>query len=352
MADSNWNQDTRQSHFPSPAVLCTISQLTSWNAVPACGIHKGGLMWISRMISGVLDDFPSSCHLGKPTIPHRILCLLYDSRLSSPIDLRRCLCPDVHSHWEHYSCWCRGFTSLYCNKIVYDTEVDGERRSPSLELLGADSICKARERVVNSMNVERGIVREEQIIASKIGHVGGDDSVLGLVELHSTPTMITSISSSSQSSATSSPSPSPFTPVGFKTHNHRCIVYPQAAWLRPLHGPFSSCMRTLRRHIHMYNCTEKLKFVDHHGIYVSVVKDPWLDFSPAPQAHSLAPELNDDFEEYCASSPDATAEISTSALLEIVQQIYKLPHLRGFIMGMRGMGKGLDDEALDPVGCN
>ena len=42
-------------------------------------------------------------------------------------------------------------------------------------------------------------------------------------------------------------------------------------------------------------------------------------------------------------------EITTSALLEIVQQIGNLPHLRGLIMGTRGIGKGLDDEALDPV---
>ncbi|TFK43697.1 hypothetical protein BDQ12DRAFT_643320 [Crucibulum laeve] len=114
---------------------------------------------------------------------------------------------------------------------------------------------------------------------------------------------------------------------------------------------------------------EKLKFMDRHGIDVSVVStaNPWLDFLPAPQAHSLASELNNDLEEYCASSPDATAqgysikrlygfgllplvpEISTSALLEIVQQISELPHLRGLIMGTRGIGKGLDDEALDPV---
>lgn len=42
-------------------------------------------------------------------------------------------------------------------------------------------------------------------------------------------------------------------------------------------------------------------------------------------------------------------EITTSALVDIVQQIKDLPHLRGLIMGSRGIGKGLDDEALDPV---
>ncbi|PPR03857.1 hypothetical protein CVT26_000855 [Gymnopilus dilepis] len=119
---------------------------------------------------------------------------------------------------------------------------------------------------------------------------------------------------------------------------------------------------------------EKLKFMDKHGIDISIVRyskqgvisaNPWLDFLPASQAHTLASELNNDLEQYCATSPlvvdhkikrlygfgllPLVPEISTSALLEIVQQIHNLPHLRGLIMGTRGIGKGLDDEALDPV---
>lgn len=42
-------------------------------------------------------------------------------------------------------------------------------------------------------------------------------------------------------------------------------------------------------------------------------------------------------------------EITTTALLDAVDQISKLPHLKGLIIGSRGVGKGLDDEALDPV---
>ncbi|KAF8076593.1 hypothetical protein FPV67DRAFT_1406072 [Lyophyllum atratum] len=112
---------------------------------------------------------------------------------------------------------------------------------------------------------------------------------------------------------------------------------------------------------------EKLKFMDKHGIDVSVVStaNPWLDFLPAPQARTLANELNEDLEEYCSTSPNArdapikrlygfgllplVPEITTESLLETVKQISKLPHLRGLIMGTRGVGKGLDDEALDPV---
>jgi aminocarboxymuconate-semialdehyde decarboxylase len=93
--------------------------------------------------------------------------------------------------------------------------------------------------------------------------------------------------------------------------------------------------------------------------------NPWLDFLPASQAHELASELNNDLEQYCSTSPTVqdlslkrlygfgllplVPDITESALLETVHQIAQLPHLRGLIMGTRGVGKGLDDEALDPV---
>lgn len=79
----------------------------------------------------------------------------------------------------------------------------------------------------------------------------------------------------------------------------------------------------------------------------------------------MASELNKDLEQYCSTSPSLAShsikrlygfgllplvpEITVPALLEIVDQISRLPHLRGLIMGTRGIGKGLDDEALDPV---
>jgi len=112
---------------------------------------------------------------------------------------------------------------------------------------------------------------------------------------------------------------------------------------------------------------EKLKFMDRHGIDVSVVStaNPWLDFLPASQAHTLALELNEDLEEYCSTSPSLATtpikrlygfgllplvpEITTASLLEAVKQISDSSHLKGLIMGTRGVGRGLDDEALDPV---
>jgi len=42
-------------------------------------------------------------------------------------------------------------------------------------------------------------------------------------------------------------------------------------------------------------------------------------------------------------------EVTISSLLETVRQISALPHLKGIIMGTRGIGKGLDDDSLDPV---
>lgn len=109
--------------------------------------------------------------------------------------------------------------------------------------------------------------------------------------------------------------------------------------------------------------------MDQHGIDVTVVStaNPWLDFLPPSEAHKLALELNEDLEQYCSSSPKVAhprsniprlfgfgllplvPDVSVSSLLESIDQISSLPHLRGVIMGTRGVGKGLDDEALDPV---
>ncbi|EIM87177.1 amidohydrolase 2, partial [Stereum hirsutum FP-91666 SS1] len=112
---------------------------------------------------------------------------------------------------------------------------------------------------------------------------------------------------------------------------------------------------------------EKLKFMDQHGIDISVVSsaNPWLDFLPPSEAHELALGLNDDLETYCATGPafsDSSIQrlyglgllplvpgISIPKVLECVAQIAAAPHLKGLIMGTKGIGKGLDDDALDPV---
>jgi len=96
-----------------------------------------------------------------------------------------------------------------------------------------------------------------------------------------------------------------------------------------------------------------------------------LDFLSASEANSLAEELNEDLEEFCSSSPDLespasgggpsikrlyglgllplVSEAATSDVLRTVTQISSLPHLKGVIMGTQGLGRGLDDEELEPV---
>ncbi|QRV75754.1 amidohydrolase family protein [Ceratobasidium sp. AG-Ba] len=124
---------------------------------------------------------------------------------------------------------------------------------------------------------------------------------------------------------------------------------------------------------------QKLAFMDKHSIDISVVStaNPWLDFLTPPEAPKLAQELNQDLEEYCASGPSLSSRpstptspacsvpqikrlygfgllpllpsVPTSQITEVINQIASLPHLRGVIMGTKGLGKGLDDPELEPV---
>lgn len=120
---------------------------------------------------------------------------------------------------------------------------------------------------------------------------------------------------------------------------------------------------------------EKIKFMDTHGIDVSIVSlaNPWLDFLTPEEAIPAAKELNADIDVYCATYTSTIAAESTSfaALTEkrlfafgslplvpgveiseviaSIKQIQSLPHLRGVVMGTKGLGKGLDDPAMEPV---
>lgn len=113
---------------------------------------------------------------------------------------------------------------------------------------------------------------------------------------------------------------------------------------------------------------EKLAFMDKHGIDVSVVStaNPWLDFLSPAEATQMATDLNNDLEEYCSTGPSLTESptikrlygmgllpivpnVSVPSVVEEIERIAKLPHLRGVIMGTQGLGRGLDDAALDPI---
>lgn len=114
---------------------------------------------------------------------------------------------------------------------------------------------------------------------------------------------------------------------------------------------------------------EKLKFMDQHGIDISFVSsaNPWLDFLSFSEAQELAKQLNTDLETYCSSGPSVASPVElkrfygfgllplvpgapAEALSEAVTQLAtQYPHIRGIIIGTRGIGLGLDDPALEPL---
>ncbi|KAI7862814.1 hypothetical protein BDF14DRAFT_1876513 [Spinellus fusiger] len=109
-----------------------------------------------------------------------------------------------------------------------------------------------------------------------------------------------------------------------------------------------------------YSVHEKIKFMDLHGISISVVSlaNPWLDFlPPTPHTLSIATEMNQAMEDMCSSEAAqgrlyafGTLPISSvEGSIEEVKRIAQWPHLRGVIMGTMGCGKGLDDPALVPL---
>ncbi|GAA5954981.1 hypothetical protein JCM21900_005956 [Sporobolomyces salmonicolor] len=119
---------------------------------------------------------------------------------------------------------------------------------------------------------------------------------------------------------------------------------------------------------------EKIKFMDTHGIDVTVVSlaNPWLDFLEPAEATQAAHDLNLDVQSYCASfapSPSSSSSFSpltekrlfgfgslplvpgieTKTVVEAVKQIKGLSYLRGVVMGTKGIGKGLDDPGMEPI---
>lgn len=104
-----------------------------------------------------------------------------------------------------------------------------------------------------------------------------------------------------------------------------------------------------------------------HGINVSVVSlaNPWLDFLEDPEeAAGWARRVNDDLEEVCRESNArnhgegvcklyAFAALPLKASSEAVEaeigRCKGLNYIKGIIMGTTGLGKGLDDPALEPI---
>ncbi|KAL1304391.1 hypothetical protein AAFC00_003391 [Neodothiora populina] len=107
-----------------------------------------------------------------------------------------------------------------------------------------------------------------------------------------------------------------------------------------------------------YDISQKLAFMDAHGIDVSVISlaNPWLDWLPAGEAAETARVINDDVERMCAEHQGRLYAFGTLPLSapahEVVAEIKRLSgmkHMRGVIMGTSGLGSGLDDPALNPI---
>lgn len=107
-----------------------------------------------------------------------------------------------------------------------------------------------------------------------------------------------------------------------------------------------------------YDVDQKLKFMDKHGIDISVISlaNPWLDWLPSATAAQTARMINDDTERLCSEHEGrlyafATLPLSASTpdIVTEIARLKELPHMRGVVMGTSGLGQGLDDPALDSV---
>ena len=107
-----------------------------------------------------------------------------------------------------------------------------------------------------------------------------------------------------------------------------------------------------------YDIKQKIAFMDQHKIDKSVISlaNPWLDFLPSDEAGAAARKINDDVDAICAGYPGrlyafGTLPLSADAatIVQEVERLSTLKHMRGVIMGTSGLGNGLDDAALDPV---
>ncbi|KAI9740254.1 MAG: hypothetical protein M1834_004832 [Cirrosporium novae-zelandiae] len=107
-----------------------------------------------------------------------------------------------------------------------------------------------------------------------------------------------------------------------------------------------------------YDVTEKIKFMDQHGIEASVISlaNPWLDFLEPEQAAETARSMNDEMEEICTRYEGRLWAFgvlplsgSTEEIVAEAGRLSTLNHMRGIVMGTTGLGDGLDDPKLDPI---
>ncbi|DAZ94941.1 TPA: hypothetical protein N0F65_012658 [Lagenidium giganteum] len=102
-----------------------------------------------------------------------------------------------------------------------------------------------------------------------------------------------------------------------------------------------------------WDVNEKLRYMDHHGIQVSVLSlaNPWLDFLPAKEQVLMARLLNKDIQDICSSSNGrffafgVIPQTLDDAIAEL-HHISELKNVRGIILSTAGLGKGLDDPEM------
>ncbi|KAK0711511.1 hypothetical protein B0H67DRAFT_585564 [Lasiosphaeris hirsuta] len=109
---------------------------------------------------------------------------------------------------------------------------------------------------------------------------------------------------------------------------------------------------------HFASLSQKLHFMDTHGIDISIVSlaNPWLDFLPPATAGPTATSINTSFSSMCAAHPGrlyffAALPLTApqEAILSSIAHAAALPYCRGVILGTSGLGSGLDDPLLLPI---
>lgn len=107
-----------------------------------------------------------------------------------------------------------------------------------------------------------------------------------------------------------------------------------------------------------YDIKEKIKFMDLHGIDISVISlaNPWLDWVPANEAAKAAQQINDEVNDECSKYPGRLFAFATlplsggkEVIVKEIERIKELKYMRGVILGTTGLGKGLDDPNLLPI---
>lgn len=144
------------------------------------------------------------------------------------------------------------------------------------------------------------------------------------------------------------------------------------------------CIRKPGDSAHTMRCVDgsvSRRRVDEGAILQIVsLANPWLDFLEPAEAVNAARQINAELEAFCSPpastlSDGAASVASTSrefvpltqnrlfafgtlplvpgveidAVLEAIAQIEQADHLRGVVMGTKGLGKGIDDLAMEPV---